>query len=136
MPAFSKEFRMDVPPVATARVLGLGRTAIAAQFLLTPAAAIRLVGLDTGTARRVSWLVRMMAVRDGALGIGGLLAARRGGDPTPWVLGGAAADAVDAAVLAHALRTGRLRGAVPALATVGAAGVAALGAVTAVRLLR
>jgi hypothetical protein len=127
---------MDVPPVATAQALCLGRTAIAAQFLLAPAATTRLVGLDTGTARRVSWLTRMMAVRDGALGIGGLLAVRRGGDPMPWVLGGAAADAVDAAVLAHALRTRRLRGATPMLATVGAAGVAALGAATAVRLTR
>jgi hypothetical protein len=127
---------MEVPPAATAQALCLGRTAIATQLLLAPAAATRLVGLDTGTGRRVSWLTRMMAVRDVALGIGGLLAARRGGDPTPWVLGGAAADAVDAAVLAHALRSRRLRGAVPALATVGAASVAALGAVTAVRLRR
>ncbi len=125
---------MDASPAAAAQAVCLGRTVIAAQVLLAPVAAARIVGLDTGTARRVSWLTRMLAVRDGALGIGGLLAARRGGNPTPWVIGGAAADAVDATVLAHALRARRLRGAAPVLVTVGAAGVAALGAATAVRL--
>ncbi len=127
---------VNVPPAATAQALCVGRIVIATKFLLTPVATTRLVGLDTGTARRVSWLTRMMAGRDAALGIGGLLAARRGADPTPWVVGGAAADAVDAVVLAHALRTRQLRGAVPVLATVGAAGVAVLGAATAVRLRR
>jgi hypothetical protein len=63
-----------------------------------------------------------------------LLAASRGADPTPWVLGGAAADAVDAVVLAQALRSGRLRGTLPVIVTTAAAGATVVGVATAARL--
>jgi hypothetical protein len=119
---------------ATASALCAGRTVLATSMLAAPVATTRLIGLDTATGRRVSWLTRMMAARDGALGIGGLIAVRRGADPTPWVVGGAAADAVDALVIAGAMRTGRLRGVLPVLVAAGAAVVAALGAATAARI--
>jgi hypothetical protein len=117
-------------PAAAARALCVGRTLLAAGLLVAPVPATRLLGLDTGTARRVGWLTRMLAGRDAALAVGGLLAARRGGDPGAWLLGGAAADAVDAVVLAQALRSGRLRGALPVIVTTGAAGAAAAGMAT------
>jgi hypothetical protein len=77
----------------------------------------------------------MMAVRDGVIAAGALATMRRG-DPRPWLIAGAVSDAVDAAAFAGALRNGRLKGAVPALAVPGAAVAAAAGLVTALRLRR
>jgi hypothetical protein len=119
-------------PQGMARQFALGRVVFAAGFLAAPVAGARLLGLDTATARRVGWLTRMMAVRDGALGIGAAMAA----DPRPWLLGGAVSDAVDAVVIAGALKQGRVKGIVPALVAPGAALLAAAGAATAVRLRR
>jgi hypothetical protein len=130
--------RRLVPTTApdAARRLLLGRTAIAGAFLVAPVGTVRSLGCDTATARRVGWLTRMMAVRDGVLGVGGLLAVRRGGDAGSWLVGGAAADALDTVVIAQAIRQGRLAGLRPA-AVVPAAGLsAAFGMVTAVRLRR
>jgi hypothetical protein len=124
-------------PSALARQLTAGRTAIAAAILATPVPSARLLGMDTATARRADWLVRMTAVRDGALAVGGLAAARR--DPraaVPWLLGGAASDTVDAIVLSRALRQGRIKGLVPAVTAVLAAATAGVGAITALRLRR
>jgi hypothetical protein len=123
-----------VPPAgAMAKQIGAGRTAFALAFLAAPVAAARLLGTDTATAQRVVWLTRMMAVRDGAIGVGGLAA---GGGAAPWLLAGAVSDAVDAAVLGTALRQGRLKGLVPT-AVVPLAGVTALvGVWTALRVRR
>ncbi|HEV7203692.1 MAG TPA: hypothetical protein VGN18_03735 [Jatrophihabitans sp.] len=121
-------------PEAMARQFSAGRTLIAASMLAAPVPAARLLGLDSATAKRVGWLTRMMAVRDGALGVGGLDALRRDGDARPWLLGGAVSDAVDAAVIAGALSSGRLKGVLPTAIAVGAAGLAALGVVNAARL--
>jgi hypothetical protein len=52
------------------------------------------------------------------------------------LLGGAVSDAVDAVVIAGALKQGRVKGIVPALVAPGAALLAAAGAATAVRLRR
>jgi hypothetical protein len=119
-----------------ARQLATGRAGFAAAFLLAPVPGLRALGADTATAQRVSWLTRMMAVRDGALAVGALIADRRGGDPRPWLVGGAVADAVDAAVFAGALKQGRLKGFAPTAIVPGAALAAALGLVTAARLRR
>lgn len=120
---------LDQLPVSLAGV----RLALAAAMATGPVPAIRALGADTATARRVSWLTRMVAVRDAALGAGALVAHRRGSGAAPWLLACAASDAGDAAALAAALRSGRLRGVVP-LATVALAGVSAgLGVVAAVR---
>lgn len=127
--------RLALPePQVLARQFSIGRTLVAASMLAAPVPAARLMGLDSATARRVGWLSRMMAVRDGALGVGGLDALRRDGDARPWLLGGAVSDAVDAVVIGRALASGRLKGARPAAIALGAAGLAALGAVNAARL--
>lgn len=119
-------------PQSTAGHIAAGRTAIAASMLAAPVASARLMGTDTATARRVVWLTRMMAVRDGALGAGGALAARRG-SARPWLLAGAVCDTVDAMVLGSALRQGRLKGLVPTAVVPLAAITGAVGFLTAVR---
>jgi hypothetical protein len=79
----------------------------------------------------------MMGARDAAIGVGGVAALRgKGGAGGPWLLAGAASDAVDALVIAGALKRGRIKGIVPAAIVPLAAGTAAFGAVTALRLRR
>ncbi len=119
-------------PDAMVRQLAVGRVVFAAAFLAAPVPGVRLLGSDTASAQRVSWLTRMMAVRDGALGVGALTAGR-GGDPRPWLIGGAVSDAVDAVVIAGALKQGRVRGIVPTLVVPGAMLAAASGVVAALR---
>ncbi|HET8582549.1 MAG TPA: hypothetical protein VFL65_04815 [Jatrophihabitans sp.] len=118
--------------------LAAGRAVMGAAILAFPVPAARLLGADTATARRVSWMTRMLAVRDGALGVGGAIATRRGTGTAAagWLLAGAVSDATDALVYAAALRQGRLRGAVPTLIVPGAALAAAVGAVAAAGLRR
>jgi hypothetical protein len=119
--------------VPMARQLALGRAGFATAFLAAPVPALRSLGVDTATAQRISWLTRMMAVRDGALAAGALLAQRRGGDPRPWLVAGAVSDAVDAVAVAGALKAGRLKGVAPTAVVPGAAVAAALGLVSAAR---
>lgn len=105
--------------------IGAGRAALGAGFLLAPVASVRVLGLDTATAQRVTWLAQMAAVRDGALGAGTAAATARGRGGG-WLLAGAASDLTDAVVISAALRQGRLRG-VRAQAVVGfAAAMAAM----------
>ena len=112
--------------------LTAGRLVIAAALLAVPVPAVRMLGTDTATARRVSWLTRMLAVRDGAIATGGLATLRRGSNPAPWLLAGAVSDAVDAVVL-DALRARRLRGPIATLGVPGGAAAAILGAFAALR---
>lgn len=124
--------RIPLPDARTlALQIGAGRALIAAAILAAPVPAARLFGTDTATAQRVTWLTRMMGVRDGVLGVGTLGSSRPGRDARGWLIAGAVADAVDALVLAGALRHGRIRGTIPAGIVAGAASAAALGAVTA-----
>lgn len=124
-------------PQSMARQLAAGRTLIASAMLAAPVITARQMGTDSATAQRVVWLTRMMAVRDGAIGGGGLLAARQGGSAAvPWLLAGAVSDAVDAVVIAAALKQGRLKGIQARLVVPFAAGAAAIGVLSAVRLRR
>jgi hypothetical protein len=117
-----------VPPPRTVGVLlGAGRIGLGGIFLVAPEFAVRAVGLDAASARRVVWLSTMTAGRDVALGIGALATAATGRNYSGWVAAGATADAVDSLAIAHAVRTGRLGG-VGALGLIGgAAAAAALG---------
>ena len=121
---------------AMARQIAAGRSVIAAAIMAAPVMTVRFAGTDTATARRVSWLTRMMAIRDGAIGVGGVLAARRGGNVAPWLLAGAVSDAVDAVALAGALRGGQAKGIAARLTVPLAGGTAIVGALTAARLRR
>jgi hypothetical protein len=131
--------RFSLPePETMAWQLAAGRALIGASIVATPVRSARMFGADTATAQRVTWLTQMMGVRDSAIGVGGLAAARSGGAPavTGWLLVGAVSDAVDALALGAALKRGRVKGLVPSAIVPFAAGAAALGAVTALRLRR
>jgi hypothetical protein len=129
--------RLQLPdPQSLALQIAAGRAVIGAVIVADPVRAARILGADTATAGRVSWLTRMLGVRDSALGVGGVVALRQGSGAASWVLAGAVADAVDAVVLAGALKSGRVKGIGPAGTVPFAAGAAALGAVTALRLRR
>jgi len=143
--AVTKEYARDaetVPPdsgsvagpQAVALAIGVGRVVIGTTFLLAPRFSVRVLGVDAGSAKRMSFLARMAAARDIGLGAGTLDAG-----PTPaaraWLLAGAAADAVDAVVIAAAIKRGVTRGVPAAGLVAGAAGAAAAG-VWAARALR
>ncbi|HZC73437.1 MAG TPA: hypothetical protein VE442_22260 [Jatrophihabitans sp.] len=113
--------------------ISAGRTGFALAMMAAPTASLRALGADSATAQRVTWVTRMLAVRDGALGVGGFVAARRGGSAAPWLVAGAVSDAVDAMVIGRALDQGRVKGIVPAAVVPLAALTAAVGALTALR---
>lgn len=123
-------------PTVLARSIGLGRMLLGGGFLLAPVASTRILGVDTATAKRVTFLARMMAARDVVIGAGTAAASTNGGRPSMWLLAGAAADATDAVVIAGALKQGRARGPVAAAVVAGAAGAAAVAAVGALAGLR
>jgi hypothetical protein len=103
-------------------VLGAGRLAIGSAFLAFPVESIRILGVDTASANRMTWLARMTAVRDAALGLGVLGAAMTRRGRVPALILGALVDAADAVALAaavHEQRVDRVRG--YAAAGVGAA---------------
>ncbi len=109
----------------TGIVLTLTRLAAGVAMLGRPEAAARALGQDAGTAARAQWLMRLVAARDLALGAGALAGAATGQAPRSWIAAGAASDAVDAVVIASAVRTGRLAGP-RAWLTAGVAAVSAL----------
>lgn len=121
-------------PEALALQLALGRTVAGTALLAAPVLGLRLLGADSATSKRVAFLTRMMAVRDAAIGAGALAAARGHGSPLPWIVAGAASDAVDSVVLTQALREGRTKGLTARLIVPISAGAAAVGLATAVRL--
>ena len=125
--------RVDHLPANRLIAAGIGssRIAIGVSFLSSPVTFLRLIGLDTASATRVTWLARTAGVRDVVLGVGTVVAAVTGQDDTSWLLAGAACDAVDAVVTGAAAREGRIsrtRGALVAAGAVASvvAGVAAL----------
>lgn len=111
----------------TGLVSGWARVALGGVFLADPMLSIRILGLDAGTAARVTWLARMAAARDIGIGAGTANAARHDRDLTPWLLAGAFSDLVDGVVIAAAGRRHRLD---PMRAALGSA--LALGAAAAV----
>jgi hypothetical protein len=121
-------------PQSIAASIGVGRLVIGGAFLLAPKLSVRILGVDAATAKRVTFLARMAAARDIGLGAG-TLAAGPGAAAAPWLLAGAAADAVDAVVIAGAMRQGTTRGIPAAGIVVGAAVTAGVG-VWAARALR
>ena len=125
----STRLRVDLLPAnrLIAAGIGGGRIAIGVSFLSSPVTFLRLIGLDTASATRVTWLARIAAIRDVVLGAGTLFAAVTGRDDTSWLLAGAACDAVDAVVTGAAAREGRVDRFRGALVTAGAVASAAAG---------
>ena len=122
-------------PSGVARSIGFGRLAIGLGFLADPVTSVRVLGVDSATAKRMTFLARMTAGRDIVLGVG-TVAARTPSTQAGWLAAGAVADAIDAVALGAGLRSGRLRG-VPAIGiAVGAAGAAGVALAAASRLRR
>lgn len=125
-----------MPADRLARQIGLARAGLGASLLAAPVPVIRLVGIDTATARRMAWVTRLAAARDLALGLGTVAAVRDAGagrDAARWLAIGAAADLADTAILTAALRAGRfgrIRGSVMIAAAVGGAALGAAAAIT------
>ncbi len=63
-----------------------------------------MLGVDSATANRLSWLARMAAARDIALGVGTVAGALSGRGSNGWLLAGGACDVADAAAIANALK--------------------------------
>ena len=131
--AGSPRFLSALPDAVTvARFVGVGRTVLGGGVLATPVSSVKALGVDTGTAKRMEFVSRMMAGRDVVIGVGTMLSRR----PAGWLLAGAVADAVDAVAVAQARREGRAGGVVAAALVPGAAGLALLGAAAALGTLR
>jgi hypothetical protein len=113
-----------------ALTLGAGRCLLGAAFLAAPVFSVRVLGVDTASAKRVTFVARMLAARDLALGAGTLGGATRG-RPAGWLVAGAAADAADAVLIVAALRTGQARGWPAAAIAAGAVAAAAAGGLAA-----
>jgi hypothetical protein len=111
---------------------GLGRVGVGAALLARPASLPRAVGVDSISARRMAWVVRLFAVRDAALGAGAVHAVLTGRPARPWLLAQAISDGSDAVTMGVAVRQRQLsagRGvALTVFALAGCAGLlAALG---------
>jgi hypothetical protein len=117
-------------------VLGAGRLAVGGAFLAFPVASVRLLGVDGASAARMSWLARMAAARDLALGVGVLGAAVTQRGRVPALLATALVDAADAALIAVATRDARVDRVRGSAVAAGAAGAACAGIVAAADLLR
>ncbi|MCA1710507.1 MAG: DUF4267 domain-containing protein [Actinobacteria bacterium] len=86
------------------------RTGIGVAMLTRPATAPQLLGVDSAAAARMSWSTQMLGVREVALGLGTLVALRRGDarGTRVWLLAGLLSDTVDALVLTAATARGRV----------------------------
>jgi hypothetical protein len=118
-------------PRTSGVAIGAGRVALGTAFMAFPQQSTMLLGLDAVTATRITWLARMTAARDIALGVGTVASSVNGRDAAIWLLGGAVSDAVDAAAIAGAVYARRLPAARAGAMVVLAAGAAAAGAVLA-----
>lgn len=130
--------RADLPrpapdAAAVALALGAGRVVIGLGFLAAPTVAVRLLGVDAASAKRMTFLARMAAARDIGLG-GGTIAARSGPGVVAWLVAAAAADAVDAVAITRAVRTGPAGGPVAYVTAAGAAAAVPAGLWAALRL--
>lgn len=89
-------------PQRTAVELSYGRIAVGAAFLLAPRLLWKPQLKQPGDLDSVVVPLRMAGIRDLVLGLGALLAARRGAPLRGWLEAAAAADATDAALFATA----------------------------------
>lgn len=118
-------------PNTVALAIGVGRTVLGTSFLIDPVRSVRVLGVDSATANRMTWMAQMMAGRDAVIGVGTVASARRGSG-TGWLVAGAVADLVDGIAIGEAVRSGRLRGVLPSLVSAGAVGLAGLALAAAV----
>lgn len=114
-----------------ALAIGAMRIGVGAGFLAGPVFSVRMLGVDTATASRLTFLARMAAARDGALGVGTVYSALRGQGAAAWLLAGGFCDACDALFIGLSAGKRKLdpvRGGLVAASAAGAAATAALTA--------
>ncbi|MFL6240462.1 MAG: hypothetical protein ACJ735_13325 [Actinomycetes bacterium] len=121
---------MPLPYRGSQLAAGLGaiRVGLGVAMLTRPLLLPRPLGIDSVTAGRVDWLVRMAGARDLALGAGTLAAAKTGGQRT-WLAASLASDVADAVILTGAIRSGRIGRIMGGTAALSAVVAAAAGAV-------
>lgn len=88
-----------------ARQLGAMRIGAGLLLVLRPQLLAGSLGL-AGGGPASSWLPRLVAVREVALGAGAIAASRPNTDPWPWLMTIAAVDGAEAAVLTAGLKRG------------------------------
>ncbi len=110
-------------PLADA--VATGRVVVGLVLLARPGVLGR--GLRVARPQEQQWVVRMMAVRDLALGVGAL-ATRRAPAGRAFLLAGLVSDGVDALVVAQAAGRGQVAAGRGALVTAAAAGAVAVQA--------
>ena len=115
---------------ATPTRLSLGRCAAGTVMTLRPSLVPTSLGVDPVSAGRTSWAVQMLGARDLALGVGTLVALRRGDARAArvWLAAGLFSDAVDAVAVSAAIGKGAVRPSRGALPVGTAVGAVAIGA--------
>jgi hypothetical protein len=115
------EFRPSRPGSRMpAAAIGAGRIGVGVVFAVNPVLSVRVLGVDSATANRLSWLARMAAARDIALGVGTVVGAVSGRGSNGWLLAGGVCDIADAAAIANALKQ-RQVSTVPAVVIIASA---------------
>jgi hypothetical protein len=87
-----------------AAAAGLGRVGVGVALFVRPESLPRAVGVDSVSARRMAWAVRLFAARDAALGAGAVHAVLTGRPARPWLLAQALSDGSDALSIGLAIR--------------------------------
>ena len=107
---------------ATPAALSVGRIGAGTAMTLRPSLVQAALGVDPVSAGRTAWAVQMLGARDLALGVGALVALRRGDARASrlWLAAGLFSDAVDAFAISRAIGKGTVRPAAGS-ATVGVA---------------
>ena len=101
------------------RPVALGRAGAGVVMLARPSLLPRVIGIDSASAARTTWLVQMLGARELALGLGALHELRRGDGRAArvWLTAGLLSDTADALVMAAAVSRGKASK-VPGLATI------------------
>lgn len=121
---------MKLNPGSVAFGNGIARVGFGLGLFAVPDTCLRLLGVDGSSARRMTFLARMVGVRDISLGAGAVVARGTVGRRV-WLLAGALADAADVLAVTAAARRGTVRGTVGYGVAALAAGSAAVGTVAA-----
>jgi NADH:ubiquinone oxidoreductase subunit K len=103
-------YRPGVRPVPSSVVpaLGITRLVIGAGMIGNPAGLGRALGLDGNAAREAGWLARLAGAREIAIGLGTLVAWRRGAPTAGWVAAQAISDGSDAVAFAVVAAQGKI----------------------------
>jgi hypothetical protein len=109
--------------------LSLARVGAGGAMLARPALLPQVAGVDRASSRRAGWMVRMLGVREVALGAGAAHAALTHRPLRAWLIVGALVDCTDAVSIAADIRTRRLPPVRAAVIAATAAGAMAAGLV-------